>query len=114
MKSPRFFVDKDLNLRGIYHIGTINADYSAIKKIFGHPVIAEENGDIIDDLSSSIWPIQFENGMRAELSDDKQLGNNIYDGKQNYDFRNCTTWKIRGTNDSVLEYIKELIANASV
>jgi len=114
MNSPRFFVDKDLNLRGIFHIGILDADYSKIKKIFGHPVIAEENGDIIDDLSSAIWPIQFENGMKAEFSDDKQLGNNIYDGKQNYDFRNCTRWKVRGTNHAVLDYIKELLSNANI
>ena len=86
MNSPRFYVDKELQLRGMYHVGFINQDYTNIKKIFGQPAIAEENGDIIDDLSSAIWPIQFENGMRAELSDDKSLGNPIHDDKPNYDF----------------------------
>lgn len=114
MQTPRFRLDKNLNLRGVYHVGTISANYAQIKQIFGHPLIAEENGDVIDDLSSAIWPIQFENGVRAELSDDKQLGNPIYESKQNYDFRNCTRWKIRGTNDSVIEYVKELLSNATV
>ncbi len=114
MNSPRFYIDKDLSLRGVYHIGILNVDYARIKNIFGHPVIAEENGDIIDDLSSAIWPIQFENGMRAELSDNKQLGNPIHDGKANYDFRLCTEWKVRGTNDAVIGYIQELLSNAIV
>jgi hypothetical protein len=114
MNSPRFYVDKNLSLRGIYHVGIIRADYSTIKKVFGQPVIAEENGDIIDDLSSATWPIQFENGTRAELSDNKKLGNPMHDGKSNNDFRSCTEWKVRGTNEAVFKYVEELLRNALV
>lgn len=114
MNSPRFYIDKNLSLRGMFHVGIINVDYSRINKIFGHPVIAEENGDIIDDLSSAIWPMQFEDGTRAELSDDKQLGSTIHDNKPNYDFRQCRQWKVRGTTPAVIDYIKELLSNANL
>lgn len=114
MNSPRFYIDKELSLRGMFHVGVIEADYTRINKIFGHPVIAEENGDIIDDLSSAIWPLQFEDGMRAEFSDNRELGSAIHDDKPDYDFRKCKQWKIRGTNHAVLGYIKELLSNASL
>lgn len=102
MNSPRFYVSKDIQKRGILRLGTLSVPYQKIQKVFGAPCLSEAAGDAFDGSESVAWTIKFETGHVAEITDINSFG-------QKTDYKTCTDWAIFGHDDSVFNLLKNML-----
>lgn len=95
---------KDIDTRMTHRVGTLNASYNLIKRIFGHPTYDSARGDEFDGIESKVWNIQFEDGLVVRLSDAKEFG--VENTALDSDVR---TWRVQGYSDKANVVIQHLV-----
>jgi hypothetical protein len=91
----------DVNSNGTSGVGSINAEYSKLKKVFGQPTLSDGYK------SDAEWEIEFENGMTACIYNWKDGKN--YKGSKGIPKTKITDWHVGGNDSSVVELIESLL-----
>lgn len=96
--------DKEVNVGGTSLIGTIDAGFYQIKKVFGKPIPTDE----CDYKTEAEWHIEFEDGVAATIYDykvGKKYEGNLYGIAKT----KITHWHVGGHDEVALERVKKLL-----
>lgn len=104
---PAFRTGKDVDARFAPSAGVIACSYRHINNAFGLPTFSVENNDSFEGTEQCAWHIQFQNGVTAILSENREFGNN----EDSYEL--TKTWKINTRTPQAYEWVKQIIRDAN-